>query len=316
MIDVRLRARIAREELDEKIGKILDPTDFNLLMTGPTRVSKPDGSLLCIYLPGALRREMDETYEHLHKVQIQTFNRGRASGSPRVAEGTFNFTKSKGITSSLLGSFDPYGRHRYCRLTAFTAQEPEAWGAMHPLWARIGALFAEHVPDRFAAQMRAIDATHPDWVIAGTPFSTITINNTYPTGVHTDKGDLDEGFSCLAVNRRGRYGGGVFTFPEFRLAVDLAHGDLILMDAHEFHGNTFLHCTDCGERLDEAGHKCQEGRDSAFFRGDPAYESPERISTVCYYRTGMATCGSMTEENAKRGDQIETRNRRKVGLDA
>jgi hypothetical protein len=301
MIDIRLRSRIGQPELKSKVGKIVTDGDYNLLLTGAARVYKPSGELLAVYLPAALHREMAAAYEHLHKVQVKTFNRGAASGSPRVAEGTFNHTKSKAITSSLLGSFDPYGRDRFCRLTAFTAQHPEAWGAMLPLWVRIGELFAEHVPERYAAQVRATRATHPDWVIAGTPFTTITINNTYPTGVHTDKGDLDAGFSCLAVHRRGDYVGGVFTFPEFRLGIDLRDGDLILMDAHEYHGNTMLYCPHCAQRLDRVGHSCTKAT------------SPERISVVAYYRTRMTTCGSMVEENEKRGLAIEERNQRKVG---
>lgn len=308
MIDLRLRSRIGKAELAEKVGKIVTPGDYNMLLTGPARVSKPDGSLLAIYLPAALHREMAATYEHLHRVQVKTFNRGAASGSPRVAEGTFNHTKSKAITSSLLGSFDPYGRDRFCRLTAFTAQHPEAWGAMHPLWVRIGELFARHVPDRHRAQLAAIDQTHPDWVIEGTPFTTITINNTYPTGVHTDKGDLDEGFSCLAVHRRGVYTGGVFVFPEFRLGIDLGDGDLVLMDAHEYHGNTMLHCPYCLERLDRVGHRCAEADEL----GQDVL-SPERISVVAYFRTRMVTCASMVEENEKRAVAIEERNQRKVG---
>jgi hypothetical protein len=117
--------------------------------------------------------------------------------------------------------------------------------------------------------MAQVDKTHPEWVVPGTPFTTITVNNTYPTGVHTDKGDLEQGFSNLTVLRRGRYSGGVFLFPEYRIGVDMGDGDLLLMDAHEYHGNTALHL-----------------------------ESPdaERISVVAYFRTRMVECGTAAEE--------------------
>ena len=107
------------------------------------------------------------------------------------------------------------------------------------------------------------------------PWTTVTVNNTYPTGVHKDQGDLDEGFSNLAVLRRGDYAGGHLTFPRYRVAVNMQDGDLILMDAHEWHGNTQM-------RLDS--------------------EDAERISVVLYYRTNMITCGTAEEEieHAKR----------------
>jgi hypothetical protein len=90
--------------------------------------------------------------------------------------------------------------------------------------------------------------------------------------VHQDAGDLDQGYSCLAVLRYGQYAGGHLTFPEYRVACDLGHGDVLLMDAHQWHGNTALSL------------------------GSP---DAERISVVCYYRTKMAACGSPAAEQAK-----------------
>jgi len=138
------------------------------------------------------------------------------------------------------------------------------------------------VPDRHAAQQAQVDATHPDWVVPGTPFTTITVNNTYPTGVHTDKGDLDAGFSNLTVVRRGSYSGGIFLFPAYRVGVDMADGDLLLMDAHEYHGNTPL---------------------------ELASDDAERISVVAYYRTRMVECGNAEQEADRalaHADQIVT----------
>jgi hypothetical protein len=73
---------------------------------------------------------------------------------------------------------------------------------------------------------------------------------------------------CL---RRGTYTGGVLVFPRLRVAVDLQDRDLILMDAHEWHGNTAI-------------------------AGLP---DAERISVVSYYRSAMATCGTPDQEHEK-----------------
>ena len=114
--------------------------------------------------------------------------------------------------------------------------------------------------------------TEADWRISNTPFTTMTVNNNYPTGVHTDKGDLEEGFSCLMSLRKGEYTGGSLIFPEYRVGVNMGEGDLILMDAHQWHGNTNI-----VKHSDDA----------------------ERISLVLYYRTDMMFCGTMEAEAEK-----------------
>jgi hypothetical protein len=298
MVEIRVRTRIPQVELEEKIGKLLTDADHNLRLTGPAKVLKPDGTLLCIYLPGAVDMAMDAAYPLLTKIRGTTDNRGHASGTPTRRGGAGKKrTRSKPITSTILGSIDGagFGEESYCRLTAYTAKQAEGWPKLVPLWQAIADRFAEHVPARFQVQAARARVTEPEWVIPGTPFTTITVNSTYPTGVHTDKGDLEAGFSCLAVARRRALDGGRLTFPEYRVAVDLQHGDLLLMDAHEYHGNTPITCTECDAQLDKPGHVCP----AVAHQAGP-FDSPERISVVCYYRAAMASCGSLADEDAKR----------------
>ena len=125
-------------------------------------------------------------------------------------------------------------------------------------------------------------------MVPGTPFTTITVNNSYSTGCHTDKGDLDAGFSTITVLRRGAYTGGVLVFPEYRAGADMGHGDLILMDAHDWHGNTQLHCR-CGQPMNGPCDTC----------------GSERISIVSYFRTKLTKCGSPGEEYRKANDWHE-----------
>jgi hypothetical protein len=287
--------------MDEKVGKVLTRDDYNVLLTGPARVHKPDGSLLCVYLPRSIAG-MTTYRDVLSKIRLDGSNRGGASGSKRVLTSTKR-TKGKKIISGVLGSFDPAGPEQFCRLTAFTAQNREVWESMWPLFVEIGARFADEVPERYAAQVAFAARTHQDWLIPGTPFTTITINNTYPTGVHKDQGDLDEGFSCIAVARSGSYKGGVLVYPEYRLGIDTQQGDLVLMDAHEWHGNTWMTCGACGARLGLPGHRCD-----ALVGG----VTPERVSVVAYYRTKMVECASLDDENARRLRVSERRNERRL----
>lgn len=284
-VRMRLQSVVPEADFIHAKGKIVTDDYFNVVLKGPSIVQKPQGGLLLVYLPGVLTDVMDEVYPVLTTIRMLTDNRGLASGSHRVKAGTTR-TRTKQVMSGVLGSMDPVGPMQYCRLTAYTAKNVDKWESLLPLWQAIAAQFREHVPSRYQRQMEFVEATPPEWVIAGTPFTTITINNSYPTGVHTDSGDLDEGFSCLAVARRGEYTGGILSFPQYSIGVDMQHGDLVLMDAHEYHGNTRLVCS-CGtsETMD---------------RGPCKTCHAERISVVCYYRTAMTRCGSLDEEYEKK----------------
>ncbi len=327
MTELRLRSKIDPETLDAQKGKILTPHDYDILLTSQARILKPDGKPLAIYLPGTLDTGLlDETYGVLHSLRSQeTDNRGLASGSQRVKYNEASTrSRSKLVRSAIIGGFDPAPPFRYCRLTAWTGKETEKFSSLLPIFDAIGSKFAEHVPERYAVQMGKVNKTHPDWRIGDTPFTTITVNNTYPTGVHTDAGDLAEGFSTLAVLRRGSYSGGNLVFPEYRVAVDMKHGDVLLMDAHEWHGNVGLtdqtpECDWCRlkatwtvdatrpdtgkmvSRVTCDDHKKQLIEQKVI--PDTAPWKPvlpmERISIVCYYRTQFVECGSAEEEAAK-----------------
>jgi hypothetical protein len=326
MTEIRLRSRTAPETLDAQKGKILTHADYDLLVKGPTRVLKPDGKPLAVYLPGALAGDvLEASYDTLHSLKsMETDNRGLASGTKRVKYSeTTTRSRSKNVPSTIIGAFDANPRFQYCRLTAWSGKEWDKWSNLFPLFEAIGDRFAAEVPERFAVQQRMAEQTHSDWRIGRTPFTTITVNNTYPTGVHTDAGDLQEGFSTLAVIRRGSYSGGNLVFPEYRVAVDMQHGDLLLMDAHEWHGNVALkdetpECEWCKEPATiriaavrpDTGKTvwrtiCKRHQEQLVAQKNIAISETqpvipmERISVVSYYRTNMKECGSAEEEAAR-----------------
>ena len=288
MIDLRLRRRTAAAELEAKQGKILGDEDYNLLLTGPSFVRMPDNRPLCVYLPGVLRAEVDSPgmYEVLHSLHSnRSINRGAASGSKRIRYTHSTRSKSLPVASAAVGAMEGTGAKSYCRLTSWTGRNLPQWRSLQPLLQEVARRQRQYVPGRAEAQQAAADATDPAWVVPGTPFTTITVNNTFATGVHTDRGDLDAGFSAIAVLRRGDYSGGRLVFPEYRVAVDLGHGDLILMDAHQWHGNTALVCA-CGEQPNGWCHTC----------------GAERISVVSYFRTRVQGCGT-PEQELRRADK-------------
>jgi hypothetical protein len=299
--EIRFRTKITAAELEQKKGKMLQPADVNFLLCGPCRVLKPDGKPLCVYLPASVPPNMRaESWEILHTLRgSYTDNRGMASGTPRIDSGATQQQRSRArlVDSAIAGAFDPSGPKQYCRLTAWTGQETARWQGLWPLFQHISGQLQQHVPERYAVQARQAARTAPEWLVPGTPFTTITINNTYETAVHTDKCDLEAGFSTLAVFRAGAYTGGWICFPEYRLAADMQDGDLLLMDAHEWHGNTPFSPQPAREH---------NGRLST----DPGYE---RISVVCYFRTNMVKCGSAADEAAKARMYADNRNAALVG---
>src|ERR1044072_10056381 len=87
---------------------IVTESGSNMMLTGPARLRKPDGQLLCVYLPGALKEEMAESYPVLTTIRGKTETRGLASGSMRVpdkvVDGKVIRTRSMPVLSFLIGS--------------------------------------------------------------------------------------------------------------------------------------------------------------------------------------------------------------------
>jgi len=289
LIEARVRTRVHPDELAEKVGKIVVASDYNVLLTGPARIIAPDGNVMAVFLPGVLAAEMDAALPVLEKVKVLTDNRGAASGSPREIRGDQKRSRSRKVISSTLGAVDPgpsvsrtSGRLPACRQTAWTGAHPDEWASLRPVMQAISKQFALHVPSRYAAQMEMVRSTHPDWVIPDTPFTTVTVNNTYSTGVHKDSGDYKPGFSTLATAVTGEMTGGVLVLAEYRLGVAMGHGDLLLFDPHNWHGNTEMYCPHAEGPLER-----------------PCKEGCQRISLVSYFRTKVQRCDSFAAEQEK-----------------
>ncbi len=312
MMEFRVRSKRSDEFMNKFKGSQVQQGMIAAKLEGAARLYKPNGDLLLVYLPGAVKDLSESMWEDFSSIRLATSNRGYASGAKTMekkrSDKKMGRVSAPTITSSILGTIDmDYRKSKevVCRLTTFTAREVEKWDRLLPMFDRIAERFEKNVPDRYTAQVAKARVTEPEWVIKGTPFTTITVNNTYPTGIHTDKGDLDEGFSTLAVLRRGMFEGGWLTFPQYGVTVDMKDGDLLLMDAHEWHGNTPLLCSFCGESLRKYGHRCE----------NMVGVSPERVSIVSYYRTEVEKCGTDEEEIVKREMLRDENNARALGLE-
>jgi len=171
--------------------------------------------------------------------------------------------------SNIIGYFDKPDRNikvnaPKCRTTAFSSQQVDKWKKVIPLIQQIDNQFKKLIPDSYNIQYKQAHET--PFVIKDTAFSTVTINYNWRTALHTDKGDLQEGFGNLVVLEEGKYEGGYTGFPQYGVCVDVRHGDFLAMDVHKYHANTEIK----GITKDYT-----------------------RLSMVCYLREKMIRCKNM-----------------------
>jgi hypothetical protein len=188
---------------------------------------------------------------------------------------TTNYAKS--VFSGVAGWYDRYPRIPYGRATSYTEKHPELFKLAYPFLQSLNRGFKELLPWRWSNQKEAADKLDPRFLVPETVFTTITVNKTFRTACHRDAGDLDSGLSNLLVLGSGEYTGGYLVFPEYRIAVDVRPGDLLLVNNHEIiHGNTPI------------------------VLSNPDDPSCERISVVCYFREKMLELKSYDYELLRR----------------
>lgn len=289
---IHLSFQHPKENWNAFLGVKLDETSYDLLVEEDADVWTPEGEILFRFRKRCLPRGMAEVaFAELMKIRHRTNNRGIAAGriyadrkrtvtKEGMPTNTPRMEKGGDVMSSIIGYFDRYPRIPYCRETAYNADHPEAFARILPFLAQVDAQYQAMDQERYRRQRLVVDRTSPDFVIAGTSYTTITVNQNFQTAVHTDQGDLKDGLSNILVLRQGSFSGGNLVFPHYRAAVRLDSLDLMCFNSHHMHGNT------------------------------PIVGSPgkfKRVSCVLYYRERMVDCGTAAEEleRAKRRQKGE-----------
>lgn len=276
---LQLRSAIAPEKAEGFVGRKPTPADLPVVIRGAVaQVYKPNGQLLLALCPAAIPPDAKaRAMKFLGPAANQVSkNRGSYVGgqSEYVKQdgSRSNTSQTPPVRSTMHGFADRNPRFPFCRQTAFVSREPALWADMQPLLGIASELFRLGAPKQHAAQLAAAAATHPSYVIPGTPFTTITVNGTVAGAFHRDAGDYKHGFGVMSVFRSGEYRGCHLGFPAYGVSVDLQDGDVILFDPHEIHGNTPFEA---------------EGKPHVDF---------ERISVVYYFREKMGACLAPEEE--------------------
>jgi hypothetical protein len=272
----------------------MDESHYDELIDESVTLINETGEPLLVLLKGAIHPEIGGyAWQALKKINLKSRNRGTAAGrAGEVFEGetqdgktrtgkTLQSPRGWDVVSGIVGYFERTVRMPWCRACAWNKRNPQEFEKLGPVLRACTGYFQEHVPRRYAVQKAACEKTHPDFVIPGTVYTTLTVNKTFRTAAHLDVGDLAEGFSNMFVIKQGAVKGGHLVLPAYRIAVKLDNLDFVMFDAHEYHGNTQI----------------ITGKDGV------------RCSVVCYYRTKMKECLSSKEEfhrvkNRKRGEKL------------
>lgn len=292
---INLSPRLDDDQAKRLAGELLGEKDYNTLITYDADVYCSDtGKCIAKFrkkiIPANIAKD---AYESLKSVSAVSSNRGVSSGSTDE-KGLFSKKKIKKdgtrsntdlvdpVSSGIIGYFDRNPRTPYCRQTAFNEKQFSKFKQAYPIIKLVDTKYSELMPENYALQRAIADDTSKDFVIPNTAFTTVTVNKNWQTAVHTDKGDFEKGFGNLVVLRKGRYTGGYFVVPKWGVAFDLQNCDLLLVDVHQWHGNTPIHKID---------------------------EDAKRVSLVMYYRKNMIACGTAEEEmqivkNRKEGDKL------------
>lgn len=289
--EIHLDPIMTDQEAESMAAKMLQQEDCRTLIEQDADVYCAEtGITIAKFRKGLVPRNVQkDAFNNLLTAAVVTDNRGISGGAPdgktrtprilkdgQVSKTTEAITK---VNSGIIGYFDRNPRIPYCRQTAFNQKKFDKFKKAYPIIKCVDNLYKELMPIEHQRQMDAVSQTHPEWVIPGTSFTTVTVNKNWQTAVHQDKGDYREGFGNLVALRKGRYTGGHFVVVKWGVGFDLQNGDILLADVHQWHGNTPINKIDA---------------------------KAIRLSLVMYYREKMMICGTPEEE--LRRAQLKTTN--------
>ncbi len=144
--------------------------------------------------------------------------------------------RSNSVASQSIGGFDKSPQFP-CRLTHWTKHHLDDFKTIYPLCKYVSDRYFEYFPDKWLYQYEIYKNAPQDFVIPNTNFSTITLNNTFRTASHQDKGDCKKGLTCFTTKKIGEYSGGELHFPEYGKGVNVEEGDLLIFNPHIIHCN-------------------------------------------------------------------------------
>lgn len=317
---------IIDEDMKQHHGSYFDEDHYNIIVDEDCDGYTSDGKLLF-----KLRKRVID--DHLCYLALQCFeksakslheNRGAAAGeldrnklrdyvgefvNPNKFRTKYKSSKT-GIEinriianvapSNIGGYYDKPNRNipngPRCRLTSFTRDNFEKWTEAIPYIQKVDQMFKELIPERHKKQLERARKT-PNYVIADTCFSTVTMNYSWRTACHKDAGDYKDGFGNILVceneDNPFKYRGCYLGFPQFGVCLNVRQGDFCATNVHEWHCNTeFIPDFDTEPDFLKLLNK-KPNKDEIIRHNNKWYFN--RLSMVFYLRDQMIRCSN--EEN-------------------
>lgn len=303
---------LSNEEMEEKQGNYFGSSHYHTIISEDRDVFKENGELLIRFRKKVIPEEFYKPLaDSLRNVSMKKHdNRGASSGvldkkkMPNYVGDWINSSKfrthytraSTGLPSkhyisnlspsNIIGYYEKKDRNKPngppCRLTAFSEKETQKWHDCLGFFECVDNLFQKYIPDKHQKQLNQA-LISPEFRISNTCFSTVTVNYSWRTACHKDKGDFEDGFGTLFIcedyQNPNNYKGCYLGFPQYGVCVDCRQGDFLGVDVHEWHCNTeFVPVSEPKKFL-----KLNE-KD---FNNDWHYN---RLSIVCYLRKNMKNC--------------------------
>tara|TARA_R100001480_G_scaffold816_1_gene2404 strand:+ start:2719 stop:4095 length:1377 start_codon:yes stop_codon:yes gene_type:complete len=302
-------------DCDELKGKYLDDSYYDELITEDCDCFREDGSILFKFRKNFVSEdEAEVAFLAFKNLAKSTHSRG-AAGGPIDPNSTYwkkrkilklnkpggwsaNYINVSGnksgmkiqneVASNLVGYWSEtksIGMNMPCRLSHYSREQFLKVEDGTPFIQAISDSYKRLHPEWYNKQMEQA-MIQPDMIVGDTPFSTITINRNFRTGVHKDAGDY--GFGNLSCLEYGHYHGGYFVLPKYRIAVDMRHGDHLCVDVHEYHANTEMYETEEDKLLnDKLPDIFKDNLDVGVVGLNNRYA---RVSLVCYLRGALKDC--------------------------
>ena len=315
MIELNLTPQYTDEELDEMKGIYIDDSYYDTLITEDCDCYREDGSILFKFRKGISdANECEVAFLAFKNLAKPSHSRGASAGpidpnstywkkrpiiklnkpggwtaehyTPKGNKSTVKITNE--IMSNIVGYWSESTQYKYnlpCRLSMYSRQHFLKVEDGVPFIRKISNSYRNLHPDWYNKQMKQ-GKIQPNMLVEDTPFSTITINRNFRTGVHKDAGDY--GFGNLSVLEYGAYHGGYFVIPKYRVAIDMRAGDHLCADVHEYHGNTEMYETEEDKLInDKLPQIYNDNLDIGIVGLNNRYT---RISLVCYLRGELKNC--------------------------
>jgi len=132
--------------------------------------------------------------------------------------------------------------HDYCSISNMSIEFPEAHKKLMEWGITASDLYKKHSKEMWTDHKKWItDNIRSEWLMPKSVFSSGIVNRTSQLKYHYDRGNIENGWSCMFTLKDGIQGGDL-SIPGLDVTVSLPHGSALLFNGQKIlHGVTPIH---------------------------------------------------------------------------